>query len=140
MAARPGRPDRPVPPQSRLRAVRPRGGDRSRTRGADASAPGEADTDELVAAVRDSMLDVAATQTGELVLGPSPDGVPCALVATSTAHHRRDLAEHWWQLTIEEILAALPADTDVLLNPGGAESVRLLAAPLRAATADPPRP
>jgi hypothetical protein len=92
---------------------------------------GDAQADEVLTAVHDSMLDVATTQDGELVLTPSPDGVTCALVATSPAHHRPDLAPHWWQLTLEELLAALPDGVDVLLNPGAAESMRLLARPLR---------
>lgn len=88
---------------------------------------GETDVEELVDAVHDSLLEVAVTTEGELVLADSPDGVPCALVATSPLHARQELAEQWWQASIEEILAVLPPRTDVLLNPGAPESIRLIA-------------
>jgi hypothetical protein len=91
----------------------------------------EAEVDELVLALWDSMLDVAADEQGDLVFGRSPDGVPCALVTTSAAHHRPELSSNWWQLTLEEILEALPDGVDVLVNPGAPESVRLLAEQLR---------
>jgi hypothetical protein len=98
---------------------------------------GEANGDELLSAVRDSMLDVAVTEDDDLVLGQSPDGVQCALVATSVAHHRPDLAAEWVQVTVEELLAGLPAGVDVLLNPGAAESMRLLGDQLRVKVGEP---
>ncbi|MCI2417467.1 type VII secretion system-associated protein [Saccharopolyspora sp. K220] len=98
---------------------------------------GESDTDDLLATLRDSMLDLGLTENGELVLAPSPDEATCALVASSPAHHRPDLAAVWQQLPLERILDALPDGVDILLNPGAQESMRLMAEPLRDSTPAP---
>jgi hypothetical protein len=91
----------------------------------------EVAVEELINSLRDSMLDLGVDENGEPVFGESPDGKTCALVATSTAHRRIDLADLWRLLTLEDILAALPDDVDLLINPGGVESVRLMADQLR---------
>lgn len=95
-------------------------------------AEGQAPIDELIPTVRDAMLDVAVSEDGYPLVGPAPDGAPCVAVVTAPLHRERVVSvEHWGTVTAEQLLALLPSDTDILLNPGGPASLRLLASALR---------
>jgi hypothetical protein len=96
---------------------------------------GEVGVDALVPTVRDAMLEVAVSPEGHLLIGPAPDGAPCVGVATAAVHRERAGGEHWAQVTADQLLEVLPADTDILLNPGGPAAMRLFASALRDAAA-----
>ncbi|GLY66739.1 type VII secretion system-associated protein [Amycolatopsis taiwanensis] len=92
---------------------------------------GKAPADALVPTVRDAMLELAVSEDGYPLVGPAPDGAPCVAVVTAPTHRARVEADNWAQVTAEQLLDALPPDTDILLNPGGPASTRLLASALR---------
>lgn len=92
---------------------------------------GEISDDELIPTVLDAMLEVAVAESGHLLIGPVPDGAPCVGVATAAVHRERAGAEHWEPVTAEQLVAALPENTDILLNPGGPASLRLFAQAVR---------
>lgn len=99
---------------------------------------GEADVDALIPTVRDAVLEVAVAEDGALLIGPAPDGAPCVAVATAAVHRQRVGNEHWGQVTADELVRVLPENTDILLNPAGPASMRLLADALRASVAQDP--
>jgi hypothetical protein len=92
---------------------------------------GEVAEDELIPTVLDAMLEVAVTKRGHLVIGRAPDGAPCVVVVTAAVHRQRAGAEHWAPVTAEQLLAALPDNTDILLNPDGPAPLRLFAQAVR---------
>jgi hypothetical protein len=93
---------------------------------------GEADVDALIPTIRNAVLEVAVSENGRLLIGPAPDGAPCVAVATAAVHRKRVGTEHWGQITADQLVQVLPEDTDILLNPDGPASMRLLASALRA--------
>jgi hypothetical protein len=98
---------------------------------------GKADVVALVDTLRESIVEVAVDEEGYPLVGPAPDDVPCVAVITSEPHRERVGAEHWVKVTIEELLEGLPPGTDVLLNPAGPASTRLIAQVLRDSIANP---
>ncbi|MEU5853193.1 type VII secretion system-associated protein [Saccharopolyspora shandongensis] len=97
---------------------------------------GEADTDALLATLRDAVLGVAVDEDGNPVVTPAPDGVPSVLVTTAPAHQPRVQVAGWQEATTAELAEALPEEgIDVLVNPGSDASMRLLASALRSAVA-----
>ncbi|WP_236795216.1 type VII secretion system-associated protein [Amycolatopsis sp. GM8] len=98
---------------------------------------GTAPGDALLPIVRDAMLALAVSEDGYPLVGPAPDGVPCVAVVTAPAHRTRVETDHWAEVTAEQLLDVLPPDTDILLNPDGPASTRLLAGALRASYTEP---
>jgi len=80
---------------------------------------GEAEMDQVRTMLRDSLVELALNGDGRPLLLPSPDGPLCAVAATSTSHRERMFSPAWRQVALIELLALLPADADLLLNPGG---------------------
>ncbi|MBB5803417.1 hypothetical protein F4560_003185 [Saccharothrix ecbatanensis] len=95
-------------------------------------ARGEADVDALIPTIRNAVLEVAVSDDGQLMIGAAPDGVPCVAVATAAVHRKRVGTEHWGQVTADDLVQVLPEGTDILLNPDGQASLRLVASALRA--------
>ncbi|MFD2419592.1 type VII secretion system-associated protein [Amycolatopsis pigmentata] len=88
--------------------------------------------DHLPVALRDAMLGIAVEENGTALVRQAPDGVPSVLVTTSFGHRRNLVVPQWLDVTIEELAEALPSEgVDVLLNPGAAASMRLLADAVR---------
>lgn len=98
---------------------------------------GRVPVDALVPTVRDAMLELAVSEDGYPLVGPAPDGAPCVAVVTAPSHRERVNAGGWATITAEQLLDALPPDTDILLNPGSPASTRLLASALRASYTKP---
>jgi hypothetical protein len=97
-------------------------------------ATGRADSDLVLLALRDSVVELALDEVGDVLVATAPDGVSCALVVTSAADQVRiDDVPEWRQVDLYELLRLLPAGLDVLLNPAGPRAMRLLASALRAA-------
>jgi hypothetical protein len=90
----------------------------------------EADADALFAVIRESVFDVALDEQGRPLIAPSPDDVPSLLVSTAPAQRFRVHTEHWRaEVTAQELAELLREhDVDVLFNPGGPASIRLLGA------------
>ena len=99
---------------------------------------GEVAPDELVATLRDAVVELAVTADGQLLVGPAPDGVSCVAVATAGVQRRRAPFEHWRQLTVDQLVGLLPDDIDILLNPAGAAPFRLVADAVRRSIAENP--
>ncbi|TCO56010.1 type VII secretion system-associated protein [Actinocrispum wychmicini] len=87
---------------------------------------GTVDADALMPTLLDAMVDVALDEQDRPVVAPAPDGVPCVLVVTAAAHRRRVAVERWRQIALPEVVDLLPEGVDVLLNPGGPASTRVL--------------
>jgi hypothetical protein len=97
----------------------------------------EADFDQVAAVLRESAFSVALDVDQEPLIAPSPDNVPCLLVATAPAHRTRVRAAGWLPASAEDLLPLLSAreGTDLLLNPGAPGCTRLLADTVREAVA-----
>ncbi|MFC4020554.1 type VII secretion system-associated protein [Micromonospora sp. GCM10011542] len=96
-------------------------------------ATGRADTDLILLALRDSVVEVALDETGDMLVASAPDGVACVVVVTGAADQARLDVPGWRQVDLYELLRLLPTGLDVLLNPAGPRAMRLLASALRGA-------
>ncbi|AGL14091.1 type VII secretion system-associated protein [Actinoplanes sp. N902-109] len=86
---------------------------------------GDAEMEQVQLILRDSLVDQAMNGDGRPLIGKSPDDVPCVILTTSMPHRLRVASPDWRRAGLEDVVAALPAGVDVLLNPGGPASVRL---------------
>jgi hypothetical protein len=86
---------------------------------------GDAEAELIQLMARESVFDVALNADGSPLVAPSPDDIPCVLVATAEPHRRRVNSPHWRRLDLDELVELLDDDIDVLFNPGGPASVRL---------------
>ncbi|SDY60033.1 hypothetical protein SAMN05216215_103030 [Saccharopolyspora shandongensis] len=89
---------------------------------------GEIDSDALFAVLKESVFDVALDAAGRPIIAPSPDDVPSLLVSTAPAQRHRVHADDWRaEVTAVELSDLLQEyQVDVLFNPGGPASVRLV--------------
>ncbi|SFR30084.1 hypothetical protein SAMN04488564_12720 [Lentzea waywayandensis] len=89
---------------------------------------GEVDSDALFAVIRESVFDVALDEDGRPIIAPSPDDVPSLLVSTAPAQRFRVRTGNWRaEVTAAELGELLQEyDVDVLFNPGGPASIRLI--------------
>jgi hypothetical protein len=97
---------------------------------------GDAAVEQLQLVLADCLVDQAMNGDGRPLISRSADDVPCAVVATSTPHRARIVSPDWRRAGLDEVVAQLPAGTDVLINPGGPAAVRLTGDFLRATTMD----
>lgn len=93
-------------------------------------AEGKEPVASVLPVIKDALLEIA-TDDGRPLVGPAPDGAPCVAVVTAPAHRQRVDAAEWYQVTAEQLLEGLPADVDILINPGTPGCTRLLASALR---------
>jgi hypothetical protein len=95
---------------------------------------GEAETDALLATLREAVFGVAVDAEQNPVIASAPDGVPSVLVTTAPAHRHRVEVEGWQEVTAAELAEVLPEQgVDVLINPGAMASMRILASALKSA-------
>ncbi|WP_045314383.1 type VII secretion system-associated protein [Lentzea aerocolonigenes] len=92
---------------------------------------GRLDARQFQLLLRESTCEIALNAYGRPLVAWSPDEVPCVVAATS-AVHRRTRAAGWLPVGFEELVEHL-GDLDVLVNPGGVRSVRLVGEFVRAA-------
>ncbi|MFI9413983.1 hypothetical protein [Nocardia gamkensis] len=52
--------------------------------------------DEIIAALRDAVVEIGCDNQNELVVGPAPDGVLCVAVVTAAVHKHHAEADRWW--------------------------------------------
>jgi len=89
---------------------------------------GEVDSDALFAVIQESVFDVALDSAGRPIVAPAPDDVPSLLVSTAPAQRFRVHADDWRaEVTAAELSDLLQEyKVDVLFNPGGPASIRLI--------------
>ncbi|MEV6712789.1 type VII secretion system-associated protein [Lentzea sp. NPDC051208] len=89
---------------------------------------GEVDADALFAVMRECVFDVALDQEDRPIIAPSPDDVPSLLVSTAPVQRFRVHTDRWRTGVTAEELAELLLEygVDVLFNPGGPASIRLI--------------
>ena len=96
---------------------------------------GDAEVEHLQVVLRDCLVDQAMNGDGRPLITRSADGVPCAVVATSTPHRSRIVSPDWRRVGLPALVADLPDGMDLLLNPGGPAAVRLTGDFVRATAA-----
>lgn len=90
----------------------------------------------LGSVLRGALLTIATDEQGVALIRPSPDGLPCVLVATAHGLRADDEAARWVDISVGQLAAVLPEQgVDVLLNPGSAASMRLRGDAVRAIAA-----
>lgn len=99
---------------------------------------GEAEPDALIPTLRDSFVELAVSEDGQLLVGPAPDGASCVAVVTAGAQRRRAPFGHWRQVTVDQLMDMLPDGVDILLNPAGEVPFRVVSETLRASIAEDP--
>ncbi|WP_067470759.1 type VII secretion system-associated protein [Nocardia amamiensis] len=95
------------------------------------AADADVDGGEIIAALRDAVVEIGCDSQDNLLVGPAPDGVPCVAVATAAVHKHRVEAERWWPVLGATLPDIVPAGVDILLNPGSPAQFRLLTDSLR---------
>ncbi|MEV6432100.1 type VII secretion system-associated protein [Nocardia sp. NPDC051463] len=83
--------------------------------------------DELVATIRDTVVEIGCDAQGRPLTGKSPDGVDCAVIATAELQKGRIDVDRWVPLHGAELVDAVPPGVDILLNPAGRAPFRLAA-------------
>jgi hypothetical protein len=98
---------------------------------------GRAESDDLLAVLRDAELAIAVDEEQTALVVPAPDDVPSVLVTTAPVNQRWVTGVSTWRDTsAAELAGALPDEgVDVLLNPGAPASIRLIARVLKDAVA-----
>ncbi|WP_051133710.1 type VII secretion system-associated protein [Nocardia paucivorans] len=91
---------------------------------------GEQVAEELVATVRDSVVEIGTDEQERPVIGKSPDGALCVVVVTAEVQKAGLDVENWCPILGSELAEVLPEGLDIMLNPAGAAPFRLLRAGL----------
>ncbi|WP_033346258.1 type VII secretion system-associated protein [Catenuloplanes japonicus] len=92
---------------------------------------GDATAAQIQLLLRDSLMDLGLNGDGRPLITRAPDGVPCVVLATSATQRRLAFAPQWRRADLAAVVAALPPDTDALVNPGGPVPFRLTGGFLR---------
>lgn len=89
---------------------------------------GEVNSDAMFAVIKECLFDVALDEDDRPIIAPSPDDVPSLLVSTAPAQRFRVRTDRWrGGVTAVELAELLREhEVDVLFNPGGPASVRLI--------------
>lgn len=82
---------------------------------------------DIVSALRHSIVDVGCDQDDHPLIGLSPDGVPCIVVATAEVYKRGVEVDRWYSVPGRVLPQLLPDDVDIMLNPEGPAPLRLCA-------------
>ncbi|MBF6296023.1 type VII secretion system-associated protein [Nocardia amamiensis] len=94
-------------------------------------AAGEPVGNQLVALIRNSVVEIGCDEQDQPVVDTAPDGVPCVLVATAEVQKLDVIADRWWPVLGSDLPAVVPPGIDILLNANGAAPFRLAADILR---------
>lgn len=86
---------------------------------------GAAVAEHIQLVLRDAVLYVALDDEDRPVVVPSPDDLPCLVVATSERYREQTDAAGWAEADLMELVTLLPDEIDVLFNPFGPVSFRL---------------
>lgn len=96
---------------------------------------GTAEPEHLQPLLQDTEFDLAMNGDGRPLIVPAPDDVLCAVIATAEQHRERVFAPMWRRVDLPELLDLLEDRFDLLINPDGPASVRLVGGLVRAAGA-----
>jgi hypothetical protein len=95
-------------------------------------ASGESDGDGVLPVMDGTALSMALAEDGSALVVLAPDDVPSVAVTSAPFHRQAVPADAWREVTLAELAAALPdSGVDVLVNPGAATSIRVLASAVR---------
>ncbi|WP_255657574.1 type VII secretion system-associated protein [Actinoplanes sp. L3-i22] len=90
--------------------------------------------DQVRVLLRDCLVEVGVDDSGRPLIADSPDDLPCLMVATSARNRGYAPAIPGWRTAdLDDLIAVLDDDVDVLLNPGGPRMTRLTGGFVRAA-------
>jgi hypothetical protein len=93
------------------------------------AARGEVGGAEVLSVLRTIDYWVALDETGRALVGLAPDDVPSVLAVTAPVHRSRVDVPDWVEVSVDVLADMLPGDgIDLLLNPNGPASMRLVAA------------
>lgn len=80
---------------------------------------------ELVAAIRNSIVEIGCDEENRPILGAAVDGISCVVVVTAEVQKALIDVDRWIPVRGHILPEIVPPDTDVLLNPEGAAPFRL---------------
>ena len=86
----------------------------------------DVDGEEIIAALRNAVVEIGCDNQNEPLIGPAPDGALCVPVATAALHKHRVEAARWWPAQCTALATIVPAGADILLNPGSPAQFRSL--------------
>lgn len=89
--------------------------------------------DDLIARIRDSVIEIGCDAADQMLVGVAPDGAPCIPVVTAAVHKQSVDIEHWVPVLGAMLPEVVPPGIDILLNPGGSAQFRLITSALRPA-------
>lgn len=89
------------------------------------AATGSATAEQIQLVLRDALFDIAFNGDDRPLIVRAPDGVPCAVIATSAPQRERAPAPAYRRTDLDDVVTLLPDGVDVLFNPGGPVPFRL---------------
>ncbi|WP_280443394.1 type VII secretion system-associated protein [Nocardia brasiliensis] len=81
--------------------------------------------DELTATIGDCVVSVACDEQGRPVIGTSPDGIACIIVATAELQKTGTGLPRWRSIHGANLTQVAPPQVDIFLNPAGVVPFRL---------------
>jgi hypothetical protein len=94
------------------------------------TATGQQRTEELIAAVRDAVVEIGLDEQHRPLVGRAPDGAKCIVVVTAEVQKRGTDIENWYAIPGSDLGGLLPEGIDVMINPAGKVPFRLFRAGL----------
>nr|WP_157106701.1 type VII secretion system-associated protein [Nocardia arthritidis] len=82
--------------------------------------------EEIIAALRDAVVEIGCDNRNEPLVGRAPDGAQCVVVATAAIHKHRFEADRWWPVLGAALSDIVPDGADILINPGSPTRFLLL--------------
>ncbi|NUP29487.1 MAG: type VII secretion system-associated protein [Nocardia sp.] len=81
--------------------------------------------EKLLATVRDCVVAIGCDEDGRPLVGTSPDGVACIVIATAELQKSDIDVDRWVSVRGAELAGIAPTGVDILINPAGAAPFRL---------------
>ncbi|MGW1737681.1 type VII secretion system-associated protein [Nocardia sp. NPDC001965] len=88
---------------------------------------------ELVATLRDSIVEIGCDTRNRPLLGVAPDNTPCAVVTTAESQKAHVDVDRWIPVHGSKLIDVIPDGADILINPTSATPFRLRSDRLRSA-------
>lgn len=92
---------------------------------------GEDVGDQLLATIKDAVVEIAVDDEDEALVGPGADGKMVVLVVTAPVQRAEIGVEQWRRIHGVRLPEVVPEDVDILLNPDGSAPFRLSTDALR---------
>lgn len=81
--------------------------------------------DELTAMVHDAVVAIGCDEAGRPLIGSSPDGIGCVVVATAELQKAGIDVDRWLSVHGAKLVHIVPTGVEIFLNPAGAAPFRL---------------